>query len=298
MSVPHPITVPRSDNRVPSPPVEPPGVNSGFFGCTVSPHSGLSVSHHCEKRLVSVWTIGGTGTEGIVPVTYHDRLGKVRLCDNDSSQLLQNSHQNAVLHGWSVRATDIAQGAIESFNVELILEGHAYAVQGSHESAMFFEMLIELIGLFCRFIEKNLGKATSVSQISRKIMKAKRASSSVPVSDVVCDLGGSGECYTFVSIDSPMKTWRENGTIILKLRTEPTDARRKRIASKRSRRQIQSLAEFPGRHRWLSRPVRCFGGFQKRRVAVPSAQSTIRLWFIQGQQVPRSEFYVCQGTCE
>lgn len=92
MSVPHPITVPRSDNRVPSPPVEPPGVKSGFFGCTVSPHSGFSVSHHCEKRMVSVWMLGGTGTGGIVPVTYHDRLGQVRLCDNDGSQMLQNSH--------------------------------------------------------------------------------------------------------------------------------------------------------------------------------------------------------------
>lgn len=77
MSVPHPMTVPRSAKRVPSPPVEPPGVNLGFFGCTVSPHSGLSVSHHCEKKEVSVATIRGFGTGGLVPVTYHDRLGKV-----------------------------------------------------------------------------------------------------------------------------------------------------------------------------------------------------------------------------
>lgn len=59
---------------------------------------------------------------------------------------------------------------------------------------MFFEILIELIGLLCRFVEKNFGKATSVSQISRKIMKATRASSSVPVSIVIRDLAwlGSG----------------------------------------------------------------------------------------------------------
>lgn len=147
-------------------------------------------------------------------VTYHDRLGKVRLCDNDGPQLLQDSHQNAVLHGWLVRATDIAKGAVKSFNVELILEGHAYAVQGSHECAIFLEMLVELIGLLCGFVEKNFGKATNVSQTSRKFMKAKHASSSVPVSSVVRDLSRVGTRYTFVSTDSPTETWHENGTII------------------------------------------------------------------------------------
>jgi hypothetical protein len=46
MSVPQPTTVPRSERSVASPPVEPPGVNPGFFGWTVRPQSGLSVSHH------------------------------------------------------------------------------------------------------------------------------------------------------------------------------------------------------------------------------------------------------------
>lgn len=128
-----------------------------------------------------------------MPVTYHDRLGKVRLCDNDSSHLLQKPHQNTVVHGWLERTTNIAQGAVESFNVELILQSHAYAVQGSHEFAMFSEMLIELIGLLCRFVKKNFGKAANVSPISRKIMKAKRASSSVPVSNAARNLVWGGE---------------------------------------------------------------------------------------------------------
>jgi hypothetical protein len=67
------------------------------------------------------------------------------------------------LHGRFERTPDVAQSAIESLNVELILQGHAYAVQGSHESAMLFEMLVKLIGLlYCSF-EKDFGKAASVS---------------------------------------------------------------------------------------------------------------------------------------
>lgn len=106
-----------------------------------------------------------------MPVTYHDRLGKVRLCDNDGSQLLQKRHQNAVLHGWLESTPDVAQGTVESFNVELILQSHANAVQGSHEFAMFSEMLVKLIGLLCRFVKKNFGKAANVSQISRTIVR-------------------------------------------------------------------------------------------------------------------------------
>ena len=50
MSVPQPTTVPWRDRSAPSPPVEPPGVNLGFFGCTVSPQRGFSVSHHWERQ--------------------------------------------------------------------------------------------------------------------------------------------------------------------------------------------------------------------------------------------------------
>lgn len=169
MSVPQPITVPWSDKSVASPPVEPPGVNSGFFGCTVSPHSGLSVSHHCNGKTVSVANTR-TGAGGLVPMTYHDRLGQVRLCDDDGAQLLQKRHQNAVLRSWLERTSNVAQSAVESLNVELILQGHAYAMQGSHEFAMFLKMLVQLIGLLQRLVKENLSKAASVSQISGTII--------------------------------------------------------------------------------------------------------------------------------
>lgn len=48
MSVPHPTTVPCRASSVPSPPVDPPAVNSVFFGCTVRPNRGFSVSHHYQ----------------------------------------------------------------------------------------------------------------------------------------------------------------------------------------------------------------------------------------------------------
>ena len=46
MSVPQPTTEPCRASSVPSPPVDPPGVNSVFLGCTVRPNKGFSVSHH------------------------------------------------------------------------------------------------------------------------------------------------------------------------------------------------------------------------------------------------------------
>jgi hypothetical protein len=75
------------------------------------------------------------------------------------------------LHGWLGSTSNIAQGTVESFNVELILQSHAYAVQGSHEFAMLCKILVKLIGLLGRFVEKNFGKATKVSGISRTIAK-------------------------------------------------------------------------------------------------------------------------------
>lgn len=79
---------------------------------------------------------------------------------------------------------------------------------------MFFEMLIELIGLLRRFVEKNFGKAVHISQISRTIIElSKRASLSVLVSNVAPDLVQNGELYAVVSINRPGRIWREHGTI-------------------------------------------------------------------------------------
>jgi hypothetical protein len=68
MSVPHPTTEPCKFNSVPSPPVDPPGVNSGLRGCVVSPHNGLSVSHHCRDGELDPVTVRD-------PQTNHDALG-------------------------------------------------------------------------------------------------------------------------------------------------------------------------------------------------------------------------------
>lgn len=106
-----------------------------------------------------------------MPVTYHDRLGKVRLCDNNSTHLLQKRHQNAVLFSWIESAPNITKGTVESCDVELIFQSHADTVQGSHELSIFFEMLVQLIGLLYCFFEKNFGKAASVSQISQTIIR-------------------------------------------------------------------------------------------------------------------------------
>lgn len=56
MSVPHPTTDPCRARRVPSPPVEPPGVKPGLAGWTVKPQSGFSVSHHCANGELNVTT--------------------------------------------------------------------------------------------------------------------------------------------------------------------------------------------------------------------------------------------------
>jgi hypothetical protein len=45
-TVPQPIKDPRNASSALSPPVDPPGVNSGLFGLVVTPQSGFSVSHH------------------------------------------------------------------------------------------------------------------------------------------------------------------------------------------------------------------------------------------------------------
>jgi hypothetical protein len=48
ISVPQPTMEPSRERRVPSPPVEPPGVKAGLPGWVVKPHSGFSVSHHYQ----------------------------------------------------------------------------------------------------------------------------------------------------------------------------------------------------------------------------------------------------------
>ena len=46
ISVPHPTRDPCRASKQASPPLEPPGVNSGLRGFVVKPQRGFSVSHH------------------------------------------------------------------------------------------------------------------------------------------------------------------------------------------------------------------------------------------------------------
>lgn len=59
---------------------------------------------------------------------------------------------------------NVAQRAVVSLDIELVLESHWHAVERPHQTAVLFEKGIQFLGSYKGIFKQNLGQAASVSK--------------------------------------------------------------------------------------------------------------------------------------
>jgi hypothetical protein len=159
-TVPHPSREPRSARSAVSPPVEPPGVNSGFRGWVVTPKRGFSVSHHC-RDMSSSYISWGTKT-------CHYALRQIRLGQKDNTTILKNLHEIRIVDGWVERSAYISKSSIIPFNIELVLQCHWYAVKWSDGLSMAGKVLIQGVCALNSSLEQNFCRVRRSSLVFKQ----------------------------------------------------------------------------------------------------------------------------------
>ena len=136
MSVPKPTKDPCKASSVPSPPVDPPGENSGLQGFVVSPQRGFSVSAH--------WQYVSHLYVPRLAATNHDTLREVGLGNDNGAHTLQHLDEGRIFRGRCKGSTHIADGGVDALHVELIFQCYGNTMQRAFQPAGLFPFEIQL----------------------------------------------------------------------------------------------------------------------------------------------------------
>lgn len=123
----------------------------------------MSCVHICIVHYIT-WARVGVYKSSHGQDTYHDALGKIGLGKDDGAHGFEHRDQDAILEGRAEGPPNVAQRAVVSLDVELVLESHWHAVERPHQAAILLEKGIELLGSFKGIVKEDLGQAASVSK--------------------------------------------------------------------------------------------------------------------------------------
>lgn len=96
--------------------------------------------------------------------TYHDALGEIGLGKDYGAHGSEHRDQDAILEGRAESPPNVAQRAVVSLDIELVLESHWHTVERPHQAAILLEKGIQFLGSLKGIVKKNLGQAASVSK--------------------------------------------------------------------------------------------------------------------------------------
>jgi hypothetical protein len=91
-------------------------------------------------------------------LTYHDTLGQIGLSNDNCTKLSEDFYEKRIGARFRKRTTYIAQGRVQSFHIELILERDWYAMQRTRQTTMLLLELIKILGLLYGVLKVDLGK--------------------------------------------------------------------------------------------------------------------------------------------